>query len=75
MSADGRMIATGLPRGYTDLSGVRKIDGRAIFIEVKNEKGKLSEYQVNFIKQMKKAGAIAGVARSAEEAIDLVING
>ena len=75
MSDTGRMVSTGVPKGYTDLSGVRKKDGKAIFIEVKTEKGKLSKYQDNFIKQMIKVGAIAGVARSPEEAIKLVTEG
>ncbi|OLS02897.1 VRR-NUC domain-containing protein [Tissierella creatinophila] len=69
---DGRFVSTGVPRGFSDLFGVRKSDGRAVFIEVKNEKGKTSKYQDNFLSQMKKAGAIVGVARSGDEAIDIV---
>lgn len=69
---DGRFFDTGLPRGYSDLSGVRKSDGKAIFIEVKNAKGKTSKHQDNFIEQMKKAGAIAGVARSPEDALKII---
>ena len=69
---DGRVVATGLPKGFSDLFGVRKSDGKAFFIEVKNEKGKTSKYQDNFLKQMRKAGAICGVARSAEEAIRII---
>ncbi|OLS02242.1 VRR-NUC domain-containing protein [Tissierella creatinophila] len=72
MSETGRMVSTGVPKGFSDLFGVRKSDGRAVFIEVKNEKGKTSKYQDNFLKQMKKAGAIVGVARSGDEAIDIV---
>ena len=43
--ADGRYFDTGVPNGYSDLSGFRKADGKAIFIEVKNEKGQLRESQ------------------------------
>ncbi len=75
MSSDGRVIATGLPKGFSDLFGVRKSDGRAFFIEVKNEKGRTSKYQDNFLRQMKKNNAIVGVARSAEEAIKIVTEG
>lgn len=75
MSSDGRVIATGLPRGFSDLFGVRKKDGKAFFIEVKNRKGKTTKYQDNFLKQMKKAGAITGVARSGEEAIRIIKEG
>lgn len=70
---DGRYVSTGVPKGFSDLFGVRKTDGRAVFIEVKNEKGRTSKYQDNFLKQMKKAGAICGVARSGTEAVEIVL--
>jgi hypothetical protein len=69
---DGRYFDTGLPKGFSDLFGVRKSDGKAVFIEVKTKKGKVSERQKNFIAQMKAAGAIAGVCRSVEDAMRLV---
>ncbi|MED3623240.1 VRR-NUC domain-containing protein [Neobacillus thermocopriae] len=69
---DGRTISTGLPRGFSDLFGFRKSDGRIFFIEVKNEKGRLRKDQEHFIETMRKNGAIAGVARSPEEAIALI---
>ncbi len=72
MSETGRMVSTGVPRGFSDLFGVRKSDGKAFFIEVKNEKGRTSKYQDNFLEQMKKNGAIVGVARSGEEAIRII---
>lgn len=72
VTSDGRVVATGLPKGFSDLFGVRKSDGRAFFIEVKNEKGRTSKYQDNFLKQMKKNNAIVGVARSAEQAIRII---
>jgi hypothetical protein len=57
---DGRYITSGVPSGYSDLSGHRKSDGKAIYLEVKTETGKVSKEQLNFIEQMKKTGAIAG---------------
>jgi hypothetical protein len=69
---DGRTISTGLPKGFSDLFGFRKSDGRMFFIEVKNEKGRLRKDQEHFIETMKQNGAIAGVARSPEEAIEIV---
>ena len=69
---DGRVVSTGLPPGFSDLFGYRKSDGRAVFIEVKTAKGRPSEKQKHFIEQMQKNGAIAGIARSPEEAIELV---
>lgn len=69
---NGRWFDTGLPRGFSDLFGVRRSDGRAVFIEVKNEKGKTSKYQDNFLERMRDVNAICGVARSGEEAIKIV---
>ena len=71
--ADGRFFDTGLPKGFTDLFGYRKSDGKMIFIEVKNEKGKLRKDQEHFINVMKKYPVIVGVCRSADEAIKLVV--
>lgn len=65
---DGRMIATGLPKGFPDLFGYRKSDGKIIFIEVKTAKGRLSESQEKFLQTVQKDGCIAGVARSVEDA-------
>lgn len=70
--ADGRWFDTGLPTGFSDLCGFRKSDGKMIFIEVKNKKGKLRPAQERFLEQVKKYDVIAGVARSPEEAIRLV---
>ncbi|MCQ2173293.1 MAG: VRR-NUC domain-containing protein [Bacteroidales bacterium] len=72
LTADGRYFSTGLPVGFSDLFGVRKSDGRAVFIEVKTERGRASEKQKHFLEQMRKFGAIAGIARSPEEAIKLI---
>lgn len=69
---DGRWFDTGLQKGHSDLTGFRKVDGRIFFIEVKSATGKPSKEQLHFIKTMKSNGAIAGIARSAEEAIKLI---
>ena len=72
---DGRYFSTGLPVGFSDLFGVRKSDGRAVFIEVKTKRGRASEKQKQFLSKMREYGAIAGVARSEEEAIKLITEG
>lgn len=68
---DGRYFSTGLPKGFADLFGFRKSDGRAVFIEVKTLKGKPSKEQIKFLETMRKNGAISGICRSAEEAVKL----
>jgi len=65
---DGRPISTGLPVGFSDLFGFRAGDAKAFYIEVKGEKGRVSLEQHAFLNAMKIRGAIAGVARSAEDA-------
>lgn len=62
----------GLPEGFSDLSGVRVTDGRAVFIEVKTKNGRPTKKQNNFLKKMRGYGAIAGVCRSAEDAVKLI---
>ncbi len=72
---DGRYFDTGVPKGFSDLFGVRKADGRAVFIEVKTLRGRPTDQQKNFLETMRKNGAIAGVCRSSEEALQLVTGG
>ena len=74
-TVDGRYFETGVPKGFSDLFGVRKSDGKAVFIEVKTAKGKPSAEQKNFLKQMQKNGAIAGICRSSEDAVNLITKG
>lgn len=69
---DGRWFDTGLPPGHPDLYGFRKSDGKVIYIEVKNEKGRLREKQKHFINTMQNYPVIIGVCRSPEDAIRLV---
>jgi hypothetical protein len=72
---DGRYFSTGLPVGFPDLFGFRKSDGRAVFIEVKTVSGRASREQKQFLAKMREYGAIAGIARSEEEAIKLIQEG
>lgn len=69
---DGRYFNTGVPKGFPDLFGFRKSDGKAIFIEVKTKTGRASKEQLNFINIMKQNGAIAGICRSTDEALELI---
>lgn len=69
---DGRYFETGVPVGFSDLFGVRRSDGRAVFIEVKTATGRIRPEQKNFIEQMRSCNAIAGVCRSVEDALKLI---
>lgn len=69
---DGRFFDTGVPQGFSDLFGFRKNDGKAVFIEVKTPSGRPTDKQKHFLETMKKYGAVAGIARSAEEAIKII---
>lgn len=70
---DGRFFSTGLPKGFSDLFGFRLSDGRAVFIEVKTATGRVRPEQQNFIEQMRSNGALAGIARSVEEARKIIM--
>lgn len=71
-TVDGRFFSSGTPKGYTDVTGHRKSDGKAIYLEVKTPKGKLSSDQVKFRDEMLKYPIIYGVARSPQEAVSIV---
>ncbi|MFC4652657.1 VRR-NUC domain-containing protein [Lactococcus nasutitermitis] len=70
---DGRWFDTGLPKGHADLYGFRP-DGQVFYIEVKNNKGRVRPEQKLFLETMRKNGALAGIARSVEDAME-IING
>lgn len=63
-----RRFRTGLPPGFSDLFGFAFLGGRAVFMEMKSSSGRLTPEQENFLRQMATMGALAGVARSAEDA-------
>jgi hypothetical protein len=69
---DGRPVSTGLPAGFSDLFGHRREDSKAFYIEVKTPTGRIRPEQQRFIDAMRARGAIAGVARSVEDAVRLV---
>lgn len=72
---DGRHFDTGLPKGFSDLFGFRFSDRRIVFIEVKTAAGRASKEQINFIQKMQIYGAIAGIARSVEDARKIILGG
>ena len=72
---DGRYFKTGVPKGYSDLSGFRKSDGKMFFIEVKTPAGRASKDQLHFLEQMDRYPVITGIARSADEALEIIERG
>jgi len=74
ISGNGKVdrVPYGLCHGASDLIGLIRPTGRFLAIEVKTRKGKLSHDQKAFLELVKKSGGVAGVARSAEEAHEIV---
>ena len=73
MTKDNRFMSTGVPRGFPDLFGVRLSDGKAVFIEVKKQGGRIRSEQEKFIKKMQEYGFIAGICYSVEDAKKLLM--
>lgn len=79
---DPRRFTTGTPAGYSDGTGWTPIavtpqmvgEQIAVFTagEAKAPNGRASAEQLNFIDQVIKAGGIAGIFRSPEEAVQIV---
>lgn len=67
----GERITIGV-EGQSDLQGHRSPDGKCFYIEVKVDKGKPKPEQIAFLEAMKKSGALAGLAWSIEDAINIV---
>jgi hypothetical protein len=70
---DGRMIRIG-EKGEADLQGHRA-DGKCFYIETKTLTGAKRKEQEQFVKAMKQSGAIAGFARTPEQAIEIIEKG
>lgn len=70
VTIDGRLFRTGLPKGFSDVFGVLP-GGRAFFVETKVRPGKPTRQQLDFINVMRRQGALAGVAYSVEEALEI----
>lgn len=80
-----RRFSTGLPKGYSDLSGFRVIEitpdmvgkkiAQFVAIEVKTGKGRASTEQSKFIQVVNKNGGKGGICRSDEDALNLINEG
>ena len=70
--ANARRLRAGLCTGSSDLIGIHKPTGRFLAIEVKTATGRQSTEQRTFLQAVINAGGIAGIARSPQEAVDLL---
>ena len=68
---NGDRIRIGRP-GVSDLQGHRSSDGKCFYIETKTPIGKATDKQKKFIKAMQDSNALAGFARSVEDAFKIV---
>lgn len=68
---NARMMLSGICKGGSDIIGITP-DGRFLAVEVKTPKGRATKEQIRFIDAVNKAGGIAGICRSVEEAIELI---
>ena len=76
-----RWFSTGVPKGFPDLIGIipRRIEesdagkliGQFAFIEVKSKSGRLTHDQRDFHMKLVLNGAIGGIARSVDDALEI----
>jgi hypothetical protein len=71
-TSDNRTVKCGIT-GLSDLLFIGR-NGNVHFIEVKTTKGRATPEQLNFIQLMNSMGIKSGIARSVEEALE-IING
>ena len=60
----------GCPKGTSDLLFIG--ENKVAFIECKDDKGRPSEEQLNFIEAVRGLGHRAGIARSPEDAVEII---
>ena len=78
----GRYVQFGLAKGSSDLVGFKTIKitpemigqevAQFVSIEIKTERGKLTEVQENWLHKVHDSGGIVGVARSIQDALKIV---
>lgn len=70
----GNYVKTGVPKGYPDLQGFRRSDGRCVYIETKTPIGSASSEQLNFIESALECHCLAGFARSVDDARKIILD-
>lgn len=69
--ANGRPVRFGLAVGSSDIIGICP-DGLFLAVECKTATGKATDKQLAFIRMVQKMGGRAGVARCAEDAVNIM---
>lgn len=69
---NAQLMTFGLCVGSADIIGIHKPTGRFLAVEVKTSTGKPTKEQLNFIEQINAANGIAGIARTVEDALQLL---
>ena len=78
----GRCVQFGLAKGSSDLIGFKTVKitpemigkeiAQFVSIEIKTERGKLTEVQENWLQKVKSSGGIVGVARTVKDALQIL---
>ena len=69
---NARPLHAGLCTGSSDLIGIHHGSGRFVAVEVKAPRGRATPQQINFIDHVRAAGGLAGIARSPEDALNII---
>ena len=78
----GRWVQFGLAKGSSDLIGFKTVKitpemigqeiAQFVSIEIKTERGKLTDVQQNWLQKVKSSGGIVGVSRTDKDALQIL---
>ena len=78
----GQWVQFGLAKGSSDLIGFKTIKitpemigqeiAQFVSLEIKTERGKLSDIQQHWLQKVKSSGGIVGVARTVKDALNIL---
>ena len=78
----GQWIRFGLAKGSSDLIGFKTVKitpemigqeiAQFVSLEIKTERGKLTDIQENWLQKVKSSGGIVGVARTVKDALNIL---
>ena len=78
----GKWVQFGLAKGSSDLIGFKTVKitpemigqeiAQFVSLEIKTERGKLTDIQENWLQKVKSSGGIVGVARTVKDALNIL---